>query len=227
MNKEQLIQVYEHTKAICADFAKPLSFKHTVKIGITKTFGDKGGNIIVEPLDTVSALIKYGNKNLKSKTAVLNMASSKRKLGGILSGAIAQEESIGRCSNLFMIPDVYYPIASNEFIYTHQATFVKDVNYNTIFPIDADVVTMPAINLNKTHIDNKNTDSSTEGYEELMTYKIEQILASAIINECDNIILGAWGCGVFKNDPKVVSDLFNKVLEKPEYRLPLKILFLQ
>lgn len=215
MNKEQLIQVFEHTKNMCVDFPTPLSLKHITKIEVSKIFNKKSGNIIVEPLDTVSALLKYG---IRGKTAILNNASSKRKLGGILHGQIAQEESIGRCSNLFMIPDAYYPIASDEFIYTHDATFVKNVDYSPIVPIDCDVITMPAVNLNKSHIDNKQTQDSVENYDELMTFKIEQILSSAILNGCDNIILGAWGCGVFKNDPKVIAEFFNKALSKEELR---------
>jgi uncharacterized protein (TIGR02452 family) len=217
MDKEKLIKVYQHTKGMCSDFPMPLSLKHSERIIIEPNFKQKG-IINVEPLDTVSALIKYGNQNSESKTAVLNNASSKRKGGGVENGSIAQEECLFRCSNLFMIPDVYYPISSNEFIYTHQATFVKDSYYNTIFPIDADVITMPAVNLNKNHIDNKETKDLVENYEELMIFKIQQMFASAYSNDCNNIILGAWGCGVFKNDPKVVSDLFNKVLAEPEYR---------
>ena len=215
MNKEELIEVYKNTKEICSDFSVPVSLKYSTKILPFSMFFTKSGNILVEPTDTVSALIMHGNR----KTAVLNMASSKRKGGGVENGSIAQEECLFRCSNLFMIPDDFYPILSNEFIYTKDATFVKNVSYGTILPIDVDVITMPAINLNKNHIDNLQTKDSVENYEELMTFKIEQILASAIINGCDNIILGAWGCGVFKNDPKVVANLFNKVLENKNFRL--------
>jgi uncharacterized protein (TIGR02452 family) len=219
MNKEELIKVYQHTKGICSDFPTPLSLKHTTKIVVPNIFHGKTGKIIVEPMDTVSALLKYGNQ---SKTAVLNMASSKRKGGGVENGSMAQEECLFRCSNLYMIPDAYYPIASNEFIYTHTATFVKNSDYSTIIPIDCDVITMPAVNLNKTHIDNKQTQDSVENYDELMTFKIEQILSSAILNGCGNLILGAWGCGVFKNDPKVVAELFNKALSKVELRMPFE-----
>ncbi len=215
MDKEQLIQIYQHTKGLCSDFPIPLSLKHTTKIHVPNIFREKSGNIIVEPTDTVSALLKYGHQ----KTAVLNMASSKRKGGGVENGSMAQEECLFRCSNLFMIPDAYYPIASDEFIYTHDATFVKTVNYSTIVPMDCDVITMPAVNLNKNHIDNKQTQDSVEDYDKIMTFKIEQILSSAIMNKCENIILGAWGCGVFKNDPKVVAELFNKALSKVELRL--------
>jgi hypothetical protein len=87
MDKEQLIQIYHHTKGLCSDFPIPLSLKHTTKIHVPNIFREKSGNIIVEPTDTVSALLKYGHQ----KTAVLNMASSKRKGGGVENGSMTQE----------------------------------------------------------------------------------------------------------------------------------------
>lgn len=217
-NKEKLIKIYQDTKEVSSGYKAPDSIKYTTKIEAPNMFHGKAGNILIEPMDTVSALIKYGDK----KTAVLNMASSKRKGGGVEKGSMAQEECLFRCSNLFMTPDANYPIASNEFVYSRQATFFKDNNYNVITPVTADVITMPAINLNKTHIDNLITQDSVENYEELMLFKIEQILASAVVNNCDNLILGAWGCGVFKNDPKVVVELFNKVLKTVHLRYALE-----
>lgn len=210
MNKEELIQVYKNTKEICDDITVPISLKYSSKIERNSFHISKNGNVIVEPLDTVSALIKYGTQ----KTAVLNMASSRRKGGGVENGSQAQEECLFRCSNLFMIPDDFYPILSNEFIYTNSATFVKNVNYSTILPLEADVITMPAINLNKTHIDNLKTQDSDENYEQIMIEKIEKMLDVAVLNLCDNIILGAWGCGVFKNEPTIVAGFFNKVIEQ-------------
>ncbi len=219
MNNEELIKVYQNTKEICVDIPAPDSVKY---IGIHY----KGemhsrkteGNVIVEPLDTVSALIKYSNrkntKGFQKSNAILNNASSKRPGGGILSGQKAQEESLFRCSNLFHIPNSFYSILSNEFIYTKEAFFVKDVNYKIINPIQADVITMPAVNLNKTHIDNLKTQDSIENYEQVMIEKIEKIFDVAAFHLCDNLILGAWGCGVFKNEPKVVAEFFNKVIEK-------------
>jgi uncharacterized protein (TIGR02452 family) len=73
---------------------------------------------------------------------------------------------------------------------------------------------MPAINLNKTHIDNLQNQDSVLNYEQIMIEKIEKMFDIAAFHLCDNIILGAWGCGVFKNDPKVIAGFFNKVIEK-------------
>jgi len=213
MDKEQLIQVYEHTKLICSDIAKPDSVKY-IQVYYSGELHNRNmkGNVIMEPMDTVSALIKHYSSD--KALAVLNMASSRRKGGGVENGSIAQEECLFRCSNLFNIPDSFYPILQKEFIYTRGASFVKNSDYQIIIPIEADVITMPAINLNKTHQDNLQNQDSVENYENIMVEKIEKMFDVAAYHLCDNLILGAWGCGVFKNDPTVVAGFFNKVIEK-------------
>lgn len=218
-NKEELIEIYKETKKICSSFPTPYSQKvswdeDTPQAGVDFEVSDKAGNIIVEPLDTVSALIKYHGTG---KTAVLNMASSKRKGGGVENGSVAQEECLFRCSNLFTIPDNFYPIKSDEYIYTNDAIFIRDGNYNTMDPIKADVITIPAINLNRSHIDNLDSYKIDEDdYESWTLDKMFYMINSALISKCDNIILGAWGCGVFKNDPKIISSLFNETLKGGE-----------
>lgn len=214
MNKEELIKVYEHTKFICSYLTKPDSAKYVqVSYNGENYVRKMSGNVIVEPMDTVSAMMKHFS--LDKSVAVLNMASSKRKGGGVENGSIAQEECLFRCSNLFHIPDSFYPILQKEFIYSKNATFVKDSNYQVMVPIEnVDVITMPAINLNKTHQDNLQNKDSVENYEQVMIEKIEKMFDVAAFHLCDNIILGAWGCGVFKNDPKTVAGFFDKVIEK-------------
>jgi len=213
MSREKLIQIYQNTKVVCSDVSIPDSVKSIcLFVGTYGSGKEKNGNVIIEPMDTVSALIQHCASN--KTTAVLNMASSKRKGGGVENGSMAQEECLFRCSNLFTIPDAFYPILQKEFIYTRGASFVKNSEYQVIIPVEADVITMPAINLNKTHQDNLQNQDSVENYEEIMIEKIEKMFDIAAFHMCDNIILGAWGCGVFKNDPKVVAGFFNKVIEK-------------
>jgi len=43
------------------------------------------------------------------------------------------------------------------------------------------------------------------------------VLAVAAGNGHRNILLGAWGCGVFRNDPALVADAFGKWLESPRF----------
>jgi len=224
MNKEELIQVFEDTKNLCQNIPAPSTQKsiHTMSRDVeSEKLTQKEGLVIIEPLDTVTALIKYSkkenNNGIFKQNAVLNMASSKRPGGGVQNGSVAQEECLFRCSNLYHIQKEFYPIDSKEFIFSKNVSFVKNGNYERIEPILADVITMPAINLNKNHIDNVIVKDSIVDYEERMIEKINKIFDIAEENLNKNLILGAWGCGVFKNEPKVVAEFFNIVLEKKRF----------
>lgn len=83
---------------------------------------------------------------------------------------------------------------------------IKDKDYNSMFPVTCDVITIAAVNLNKEHIDGADT---LDDYQTTMFEKMDALFRAALENKCDNIILGAWGCGVFKNDPREVAKIFN------------------
>lgn len=178
---------------------------------------EKAANITVENSDSVSAILKYSN----TKTAVLNMASAKRPGGGVYKGAKAQEEALFRCSNLGLsISKKFYPLNSDELLYTKDAVFFKDVHYNDLSNgFTADVITCAAVNLNDHAIygyngkDIKTSDPQMDG-EYIMTTqtKIAKILDIAILHKVETIILGAWGCGVFKNDPNFIATSFKDAL---------------
>lgn len=202
MNKEELIQVFDNTKSLCTDIKPPVSEKHT-----WDSFEEDDAKVVVEPMDTVSALCKYLPLG---KTLVLNMASSKRPGGGVANGSVAQEECLFRCSNLFEISKDFYPIEMEEYIYSKDVTFIKDKDYNAMSSVSCDVITMAAVNLNKGHVDTAD-EFDEEEYRATMFGKMDALFRAARENKCDNIILGAWGCGVFKNDPKVVAQMFSTV----------------
>ncbi|MDY6406342.1 MAG: TIGR02452 family protein [Bacteroidales bacterium] len=50
---------------------------------------------------------------------------------------------------------------------------------------------------------------------ELHERRGQQILSAAVANGAQVIILGAFGCGAFKNDPAVVAQAYANIL--PEY----------
>jgi len=45
-----------------------------------------------------------------------------------------------------------------------------------------------------------------------MCERIHKVLAIMAGHSHDAAVLGAWGCGVFKNDPEVVAGLFAEAL---------------
>lgn len=169
---------------------------------------------------TVSTGYKYAEHE---RVAILNFADAMKYGGWVENGAQTQEENICRCTNLhpilgknecdlnYYLPNkehvasIGYEVYTNRIIYAEGVTVFKDdVTYANIEPRKLDVITCPAP---REHL--------KEEYA-LALYKsrIEQIVLSAVENEADCIVLGAWGCGAFMQDPKLVARAFAEVLNK-------------
>lgn len=159
-------------------------------------------------------------------TAILNFADALVPGGLVLVGATTQEENICRCSNLYQsltsdIPKKHYYDANNELdfgrktnksiyldnlIYSPSVLFFKDdVTYKKVKPYYMDVITCPSPS---TWI------KPVKKEYEIIGRRTEQIVKSAILNGVTNLVLGAWGCGAFMQDPKVVSECFKNAIEK-------------
>ena len=201
MDKTKLINIFLDTLDKTENFKDSETTKHTFN-DIIKT-NDLEENVIITNSDTVSAGVLFANQG---KTCILNMASYKHPGGGVERGAQAQEECLFRCSNLFHVVDKqFYPLLNNEALYTKDAIFIKDKYYKLMLPVMLDVITIAAVNLNG---ENLKSFEDTNEYKTLMSNKIKLMLSLAKTNGCENIILGAFGCGVFKNNPKKVSQMF-------------------
>ena len=46
-----------------------------------------------------------------------------------------------------------------------------------------------------------------------MTVRIHRIFEVAVVNGNEVLILGAFGCGAFRNPPEIVARVFNKVMQ--------------
>jgi len=124
-------------------------------------------------------------------------------------GLWAQEEELFRCSNLHHISNNFYPLKYNEYLYSSGVVFIKNKNYQNIEAINCDVITIAAPNLN----DGGNymkSFSNTPEYVKLIKNKMRSMLKT----DKHTLILGAWGCGVFKNNPTQIATLFNSVIEE-------------
>jgi len=209
---KNLIQVFNDTLEYSQNMLNSTTTKHTFNDIINPARNGKN-NIQVINSDSVSALVEYSKIG---KTCVLNMASYKRPGGGVENGARAQEECLFRCSNLSQVtPKSFYPLNTNECLYTKDAVFFKDVNYDYMPDTTVDVVTIAAINLNSNA---KYDDLQTNlDYFNITKNTIRLMLSLAIKNYVKNIILSSFGCGVFGNEPTVMSNLFGEILIKEGY----------
>lgn len=196
--KDTLLKATQYTHG-CTTIYNQKSMIYIKNKGLT-------GNIKVQPIDTIGMLETF--KNDEKKSCVLNMASAKRPGGGVSRGAKAQEEGLFRCSNLALsISPEFYPMKSYDTLYTTNVTFFKNFSYIDMKPIVCDVITIAAFNLNKEKIIH---------YKELTYDKINFMLRLAAMHDVHNLILGAWGCGVYKNDPHFIATAFKESLAEDD-----------
>ena len=62
----------------------------------------------------------------------------------------------------------------------------------------------------------------TEEGKLVMLNKIRTIYRIALDNGHESLVLGAWGCGVFKHNPKQIAQMFLQILEESEFKNKFK-----
>jgi uncharacterized protein (TIGR02452 family) len=209
---KNLVNVFQDTLENSKGLTKSTTSKHTFDEILPAKLTMFKPNISVINTDSVSAVVEYSKYG---KTCILNMASYKRPGGGVYNGARAQEECLFRCSNLIhVVPNSFYPLEENEALYTKDAIFFKDKDYDYMEPITCDVVTIAALRLYGVIGENgeMSYESDVTDYRKITKDKIRLMVSLASQNGVKNLILGAWGCGVFKNDPKTMAQYFSEVL---------------
>ena len=153
----------------------------------------------------------------------LNFASAKNPGGGFLNGSQAQEESLSRASGLYacIAPMCdYYDAnrACGTAFYTHHMIYSPKV---PVFRDDEDrlidqpwltsMITAPAVNAGAV---SRNEPKRRAKIASKMLERIKRVFAVALLHGHESLVLGAWGCGVFKNDPVEVAEWFHYHLGK-------------
>lgn len=159
------------------------------------------------------------------KPLVLVFSSAKNAGGGVLRGSKAQEEDISLHTTwYFQVKnnDDYYKEDYSSLLYSEKALYVKEAlflknNYNVFNnpkPISLIGVAAPNLSGMINHPENK---LSEEDVYKCLGKRIEAILSIA---ECEghlDLVLGAWGCGVFGLDPKKVAKIFREKIKLGYY----------
>ena len=237
-DKELLIDIFNDTLEQCRnnDILRQAAVRSTAEQYILhdgdslELKGEKQiypADIAVSSMRTIEAAEKYKD----SKVCILNFASSKNPGGGVVNGAKAQEECICRITTL-------YPCLASEEImngfYRPHRTMFRDTLYNDdlIFTPDVlciktdtaapsarpqeewfktDVITCASPNLSAY------TKVSDDVLEKIQLKRLERVFITAVNNGAESFILGAFGCGAFRNPPEVVASVMKQLTDKYRY----------
>ncbi len=173
-----------------------------------------------ENRDTLSLAREKSQKF--SDVLVMNLASATRPGGAVRDGANAQEEDLCRKSSLLLSLESdkakrYYDY--NNKLHTHlgsdavmispDVVVFRDENGELLSrPFKISVISCAAPNI-RFGFEGK----SEEEYKAMLEKRLEGMLRCAAASGYRNLVLGAFGCGIFGNDAAVVSDAFLKAFE--------------
>jgi uncharacterized protein (TIGR02452 family) len=181
--------------------------------------GKHDTNVTVVNVTTLAAarrLVEEGHR-----PAALNFASAKHAGGGFLTGARAQEESLARSSALYacLAGNAMYDLHGRrpDPMYTSYSIYSPDVPVfraadGTLLdePYACSFITCPAVNAK---VVLERDPSRRPQVRQAMGQRVLKVLAIAAEHGHDALVLGAWGCGVFGNDPTEIAGLFKEALE--------------
>lgn len=202
---------------------------------------EPGCAVTVSKHKTFEAAVEIHRSHPDWKITVLNFASATNPGGGVKTGSSAQEESLCRCSTLYptltqdWLWDQYYQKnrEAHDILHTDACIYSPGiVIYKTddSYPermeqkdwVEVDVISCAAPNLRKRPGNSHNPEYgraatiSDTGLYTLHLKRAKHIMHIAAANGAEALVLGAFGCGAFANDPKVVAEAYRDALS--DYR---------
>ncbi|MEZ4381785.1 MAG: TIGR02452 family protein [Nannocystaceae bacterium] len=157
----------------------------------------------------------------------LNFASARNPGGGFLKGARAQEEELCRCSGLYpalLEHRTYYEVnrAESSLIYTDHMIYAPGVPFFRVHsrdelleePFLVGVISAPAPNAGPLL---RRDPSAGPAIRAAFTRRWCNVLAVAEANGGRRLVLGAWGCGAFHNDPRIAAESLAEALDSGRF----------
>ena len=200
-------------EAVATAIAGKTSLPPDAQLPVGNTPGSARPEIQVANLTTLQAARAMIDRGLRP--LALNFANGVTPGGGFLNGARAQEEVLCRSSTLFATLDGDPMYAAHRARDDHESSawcilsprvpvFRDDAGTPLDTPYLLDFITCAAP---VAAIVGQPRSAS------LMRDRIDRILAIARAYGYDSLILGAWGCGAFRNDPTLTAVAFREALE--------------
>jgi len=218
--EQQHIDIRELLDASCAGTtmhpaeappaAGPPEEHHGTRIDVTAETTLEAGRRLHDELGSEAA----------ASLCLLNFASAKNPGGGFENGAQAQEESLARASGLVAClelhqADFYDPhrrdpsdgLYSHAMIHSPSVPFFREDSGRFCSPWCASVITSPAPNAGVA-----SPKCGSRAVSEALAERCRRVLLLALQRRHQDLVLGAFGCGVFKNDPREVAAIFGSLL---------------
>lgn len=195
--------------------------------------------VTVSKNKTFEAALKLRQQFPDSKIAVHNFASATNPGGGVTRGSRAQEECLCRCSTLYPALNTkalwgqFYQFHRNRHdvrytdacIYTPGVRIIKtDTEAPERMPetqwCSVDVLTCAAPNLRAIPNNAMNPGTgapvkvSDRELLKLHKKRARHMLAAAAVNGAEILVLGAFGCGAFRNKPEVVARAYLETIDE-------------
>ncbi|HEX8283471.1 MAG TPA: TIGR02452 family protein [Pyrinomonadaceae bacterium] len=192
-----------------------------------KVTGCEGGRgapecrVEVTPETSLRAARRLAVEATRPDVLCLNFASAKNPGGGFLSGSQAQEESLARSSALYACltsrREMYEfnrgagtSLYSDHMIYSPRVPVFRDDDGGLLEePYAVSFITAPAVNAGAVK---RNEPEKAGSLLPTMRRRLSRVLWVAARHRHPALVLGAWGCGVFQNDPASVAGLFAEAL---------------
>lgn len=168
----------------------------------------------------------FGQGEKQKPVLVLNMANPVHPGGGVRRGARAQEEDLCRNSSLLLSLESksvakYYEynrvlntyMGSDAMIITPEVEIIRNANgqlLNETTVVSVLTCAAPMVRRGKEGMSEKE-------YRYMIYHRIIGMLKCAAYFGYKNLVLGAWGCGAFGNDARLMSDLFYKALKELDF----------
>ena len=185
------------------------------------TFPRTGGyDTVIEVVEATSLSVARRHHDAVLRTVVLNFASPTVPGGGFLAGERAQEEYHCRSTALFACQaggpmysfhlNQANALRSDAMIYSPDIPVFRGDDHQLLEePFKVAFISAAACDARDVApLDQPKIAGA-------MSARIVKVLAAAQANGHDALVLGAWGCGNFANDPSLIAELFRQALAGP------------
>lgn len=161
------------------------------------------------------------------RVTVLNFASGTMPGGGTRWGSLAQEECLCLCSGLLYGLEshmAYYERnragdapheCYDQMIWSENVPLVREGKFNRVEPMLINVITYPApVATKRVYTGSGQSQDLVAGdMVEIFERRCRHVVRRAEKAGTEVLILGAWGCGAYGNDPAIVGRAFQDAVK--------------